>query len=81
MRERIYKSQAVDAICLEWCDCKNKDCKHVFDPEHDDDYFCDGCRDAEIIKNLCAAPKDKSYTLWKESYMELKRRYDALVAK
>ena len=38
---------------------------------------CD--RHAEIIKALSAAPKDKSYELWKESFMEMKRRYDVLV--
>ena len=39
----ISRQQAIDAVCMEWCGVKHQDCKHPFDVENDDYYWCDGC--------------------------------------
>lgn len=44
--ELISRQAAIDAVCMEWCGVKHQDCKHPFDAEKDDYYWCDGCETA-----------------------------------
>lgn len=53
--DMIYRQNAIDVICLSWCGCQNSDCKHHFDPEVDESYWCDGCGDVEELKNIPSA--------------------------
>lgn len=46
MDDLISRQAAIDAVCMEWCDVKHQDCKHPFDAEKDDYYWCDGCETA-----------------------------------
>jgi len=45
-KDTIYRQNAIDAVCMEWCGVKHQDCKHPFDVEKDDCYWCDGCKTA-----------------------------------
>lgn len=50
----ISRQAAIDAICQSWCGCDNKDCRNPFNPETDEYYYCDGCGDIEVLKDLPA---------------------------
>ena len=54
----ISRQAAIDAICLSWCGCQNSDCKHHFDPDVDEYYWCDGCSGVEELKNIPSAEPD-----------------------
>lgn len=46
MSDLIDRQAAIDAVCMEWCGVKHQDCKHPFDMEKDDYFWCDGCETA-----------------------------------
>lgn len=46
MDDSISRQAAIDAVCMEWCGVKHQDCKHPFDFEKDDYFWCDGCETA-----------------------------------
>ena len=57
MNKLININVAIDAICNEWCGVSHKDCKHPFNPETDDYYWCDGCETVlDTLPNLPPAP-------------------------
>lgn len=60
----IYRQNAIDVICLSWCGCQNSDCKHHFDPEVDESYWCDGCGDVEELKNIPSAQPERKPGRW-----------------
>lgn len=43
MSDLIDRQAAINAVCMEWCGVKHQDCKHPFDVEEGDYYWCDGC--------------------------------------
>lgn len=56
MNKLIDINVAIDAICNEWCGVSHKDCKHPFNPETDDYYWCDGCETVlDTLPNLPSA--------------------------
>lgn len=56
MRKLVDINVAIDAICNEWCGVSHKDCKHPFNPETDDYYWCDGCETVlDTLPNLPSA--------------------------
>lgn len=54
MSDLIDRQQAIDAVCMEWCGVKHQDCKHPFDDEEDDYYWCDGCE--TVLRTLPDLP-------------------------
>ena len=50
----ISRQAAIDAVCMEWCNVKHQDCKHPFDVEKDDYYWCDGCE--TVLRTLPDLP-------------------------
>lgn len=46
MSDLIDRQEAIDAVCMEWCNVKHQNCEHPFDVEKDDCYWCDGCETA-----------------------------------
>lgn len=62
--DMIYRQNAIDVICLSWCGCQNSDCKHHFDPEVDESYWCDGCGDVEELKNIPSAQPERKAGGW-----------------
>ena len=61
-RKIIYLDDAIDAVCMEWCNVKHQDCKHPFDDEKDDYYWCDGCE--TVLRTLPDLPSAQSE--WKK---------------
>ena len=56
----IDRQMAIDAVCMEWCGVKHQDCKHPFDVEKDDCYWCDGCETAlRTLPDLPSAEPEK----------------------
>ena len=53
-RKLVYLDDAIDAVCMEWCNVKHQDCKHPFDDEKDDYYWCDGCE--TVLRTLPDLP-------------------------
>lgn len=54
MSDLINRQDAIDAVCMEWCNVKHQDCKHPFDTEKDDFYWCDGCE--TVLRTLPDLP-------------------------
>lgn len=54
MSDLIDRQAAIDAVCMEWCGVKHQDCKHSFDVEKDDYYWCDGCE--TVLRTLPDLP-------------------------
>ena len=54
MSDLIERQAAIDAVCMEWCNVKHQDCKHPFDDEKDDYYWCDGCE--TVLRTLPDLP-------------------------
>ena len=52
--DAISRRAAIDAVCMEWCNVKHQDCKHSFDDEKDDYYWCDGCE--TVLRTLPDLP-------------------------
>lgn len=52
--DTISRQAAIDAVCMEWCNVKHQDCKHQFDDEKDDYYWCDGCE--TVLRTLPDLP-------------------------
>lgn len=52
MDDLISRQAAIDANCLDWCNRKNSDCEHPFNPEEDENYWCDGCSSVEVLKKI-----------------------------
>lgn len=50
----VSRKKAIDAVCIEWCNVKHQDCKHPFDVEKDDYYWCDGCE--TVLRTLPDLP-------------------------
>lgn len=60
MDDIISRQAAIDAVCMEWCGVKHQDCKHPFDAEKDDYYWCDGCETAlRTLPDLPSAETEK----------------------
>ena len=58
--DTISRAKAIDAVCMEWCGVKHQDCKHPFDAEKDDYYWCDGCETAlRTLPDLPSAEPEK----------------------
>jgi len=61
MDDLISRQAAIDAVCMEWCGVKHQDCKHPFDAEKDDYYWCDGCETAlRTLPDLPSAEPEKA---------------------
>lgn len=59
MDDMVSRQTAIDAVCMEWCNVKHQDCKHPFDVEKDDYYWCDGCETAlRTLPDLPSAQQD-----------------------
>ena len=64
MSKLIDINMAIDAICNEWCGVNHKDCKHPFNPETDDYYWCDGCETVlSTLLNMPSAEPDMAENL------------------
>ena len=60
MSDLISRLAAIDAVCMEWCGVKHQDCKHPFDVEKDDYFWCDGCESAlRTLPDLPSAEPEK----------------------
>lgn len=64
MNELIYRQDAIEGICKEWCGCDEDRIKRCnadphrgeYDEEYDSDKFhCDGCDDVVVIRELPSA--------------------------
>lgn len=65
MDDLISRRAAIDAVCMEWCGVKHQDCKHPFDVEKDDDYWCDGCETALLtLSDLPSAEPKTGEWVW-----------------
>lgn len=65
MSDLIDRQVAIDAICMEWCGVKHQNCKHPFDVEKDDYYWCDGCETAlRTLPDLPAAEPERKKGKW-----------------
>jgi len=61
MDDSISRQAAINAVCMEWCGVKHQDCKHPFDAEKDDYYWCDGCETAlRTLPDLPSAEPEKA---------------------
>ena len=61
MKELIEKQAAIDAVCMEWCNVKHQNCKHPFDDEKDDYYWCNGCETAlRTLPDLPSAQPERT---------------------
>lgn len=59
MDDLISRQAAIDAVCMEWCGVKHQDCKHPFDVEKGDYYWCDGCETVlRTLPDLPSAQQD-----------------------
>lgn len=72
-RKLVYLDEAIDAVCMEWCNVKHQDCKHPFDDEKDDYYWCDGCE--TVLRTLpdlpSAQPEPKSRQQFEKSLYDM----------
>ena len=65
MNDLISRKSAIDAVCMEWCNVKHQDCKHPFDVEKDDYYWCDGCETVlRTLPDLPSAQPDMEGSLY-----------------
>ena len=62
MSDLISRQAAIDAVCMEWCGVKHQDCKHPFDDENDDYYWCDGCE--TVLRTLPDLPPAQPEQRW-----------------
>ncbi len=53
--DTISRQDAIDAICMEWCNVKHQDCKH----KKDDYYWCDGCE--TVLQTLPYLPSAQQW--------------------
>ena len=67
MSDLIYRQDAIEGICKEWCGCDEDRIKRCnadpyrgeYDEEYDSDKFhCDGCDDVVVIRELPSAQHD-----------------------
>ena len=65
MDDTISRQAAIDAVCMEWCNVKHQDCKHPFDVEKDDYYWCDGCETVlRTLPDLPSAEQERKTGKW-----------------
>ena len=60
----IWRQATMDAICKDWCNERRSNCIYPFDKNKDDYYYCDGCDDVEIIKNMPSAQPEPKTGEW-----------------
>ena len=71
MNDLISRQSAIDAVCMEWCNVKHQDCKHQFDVEEDDYYWCDGCETVlRTLPDLPSAQPDGIPLEWIDKHLE-----------
>ena len=65
MDDLISRQVAIDAVCREWCNCSHNECKHPFDPNIDDIYYCDGCETVyQTLANIPLAQPERKRGEW-----------------
>lgn len=71
MSDTISRQAAIDAVCMEWCGVKHQDCKHPFDVEKDDYYWCDGCETAlRTLPDLPSAEPESRRKWYMKGYRD-----------
>lgn len=71
----IDRQVAIDAVCMEWCGVKHKDCKHPFDVEKDDYYWCDGCE--TVLRTLPDLPSAQPERLTDDDFETIRIHLNA----
>ena len=69
----IRRQNAIDAVCMEFCGTRYKDCQNPFNEETDEYYHCEGCYSVNILNDLPSAQPEQRWIPCSERLPEVRQ--------